>query len=104
MKFHLLAVPAVIATLFALPAAAADWAAVGAALGKTGSVEAGDVYRVGLPRTDLKVTLDGVALKPTLALGSWLAFHEMGGSRESNRARADDRHRKIRRAHGSPSF
>ena len=79
MKFHLLAVPAVIATLFALPAAAADWAAVGAALGKTGSVEAGDVYRVGLPRTDLKVTLDGVALKPTLALGSWLAFHEMGG-------------------------
>src|SRR2546428_3036657 len=34
----------------------------------------GGVYRAGLPRTDLKVTLDGVELKPALALGSWLAF------------------------------
>jgi hypothetical protein len=33
----------------------------------------GGVYRVGLPRTDLHVTLDGVELKPTFALGSWLA-------------------------------
>jgi len=32
------------------------------------------VYRVGLPRSDLKVTLDGVDIKPALALGSWLAF------------------------------
>jgi hypothetical protein len=56
-----------------------DWAAVGKALGKTGTVQAGGVYRVGLPRTDLKVTLDGVAIKPTLALGSWVAFRETGG-------------------------
>jgi hypothetical protein len=26
------------------------------------------VYRVGLPRSDLKVTLDGVEIKPALAL------------------------------------
>jgi hypothetical protein len=36
------------------------------------------VYRVGLPRTDLKVTLDGIEIKPTLALGSWLAFQKIG--------------------------
>jgi hypothetical protein len=38
----------------------------------------GGVYRVGLPRSDLKVTLDGVAIKPGLALGGWLAFERMG--------------------------
>ena len=38
----------------------------------------GGVYRVALPRTDLKVTLDGVEIKPALALGSWLAFQSMG--------------------------
>ena len=35
-------------------------------------------YRIGLPRTDLKVTLDGVEIKPGFALGSWLAFMPMG--------------------------
>ena len=35
------------------------------------------VYRVGLPRTDLKVSLDGVALKPGFALGGWIAFGPM---------------------------
>jgi Domain of Unknown Function (DUF1259) len=60
-------------------AADEDWMnAVGKALGKTGSAMPGGVYRVGLARTDLKVTLDGVELKPTLALGSWLAFRKMG--------------------------
>jgi hypothetical protein len=43
-------------------------------LGKSGSEMPGGVYRIGLPRTDLKVLLDGVELKPALALGSWLAF------------------------------
>jgi hypothetical protein len=53
-------------------------AQVGAALGKTGSAAPGGIYRVGLPRTDLKVTLDGVELKPGFALGGWLAFEKMG--------------------------
>ena len=63
-----------------LPAAAAetDWPKVAAALGKSGSEMPGGVYRVGLPRTDLHVTLDGVEIKPTLALGSWLAFRPEG--------------------------
>ena len=55
-----------------------DWKVVGEALGKPGSELPGGVYRVGLPRTDLKVTLSGVAVKPALALGSWVAFQAMG--------------------------
>nr|WP_137830893.1 DUF1259 domain-containing protein [Methylobacterium sp. L1A1] len=57
-----------------------DWhKAVAEGLGKAGSEAAGGVYRIGLPRTDLKVTLDGVELKPAFALGSWLAFAKHGG-------------------------
>jgi hypothetical protein len=79
MKLHVMMIGFGAAALLALPAqAATDWAAVGKALGKDGAVQAGGVYRVGLPRSDLKVTLDGVAIKPALALGSWVAFREMG--------------------------
>jgi hypothetical protein len=56
-----------------------DWGQVAKALGKSGSEMPGGVYRVGLPRSDLKVTLDGVDIKPALALGSWLAFQKTGG-------------------------
>jgi hypothetical protein len=49
--------------------AAPDWNAVAAALGKSGTEMPSGIYRVGLPRTDLTVTLDGVTLKPSLALG-----------------------------------
>src|SRR5690348_13556323 len=62
-----------------LAVAADDWhAQVGEALGKTGAAAPGGIYRVGQPRTDLKVTLDGVELKPGFALGGWLAFEKMG--------------------------
>jgi len=56
-----------------------DWQSqVGEALGKPGAAApGGGIYRVGLPRTDLKVTLDGVELKPGFALGGWLAFEKM---------------------------
>jgi hypothetical protein len=55
-----------------------DWDQVARALGKTGSVQAGGVYRVGFPRTDLKVMLDGVALRAGFALGGWVGFLPMG--------------------------
>src|SRR2546425_6256267 len=42
-------------------------------LGHSGQ-KTGDVYRVGLPRTDLHVQVGGMALKPGFALGSWAAF------------------------------
>jgi hypothetical protein len=38
-------------------AADADWAPVATALGKSGSEMPGGVYRIGMPRTDLHVTL-----------------------------------------------
>src|SRR6266478_4689833 len=57
---------------------ATDWKPVEQALGKAGSVQAGDVYKVSLPRSDLKVTVNGVELKPALALGSWVAFKKTG--------------------------
>ena len=47
-------------------------------LGKTAAVS-GEVHRYGLPRSDLHVTLDGVAIKPALALGGWVAFAPMHG-------------------------
>src|SRR5712691_4554230 len=59
--------------------AESDWAPVAKALGRSGTEMPGGVYRVGLARSDLKVTLDGVQIKPTLALGSYLAFQKMGG-------------------------
>src|SRR5579859_6681589 len=61
-------------------AADEDWSKVGDALGKSGVVMAGGVYRVALPRTDLKVTLDGIEIKPGFALGSWLAFENTGST------------------------
>jgi len=59
-------------------AGAADWKPVGQALGREGSMQPGDVYKVSLPRSDLQVTAGGVQLKPALALGSWVAFKRMG--------------------------
>lgn len=57
---------------------ATDWKPVEQALGKAGSMQPGDVYKVSLPRSDLKVTVSGVELKPALALGSWVAFKKTG--------------------------
>jgi hypothetical protein len=71
---------AVLGLLVGTPAfGAEEWQqAIASGLGKQGTEMPGGVYRVGLPRTDLEVTLDGVAIKPALALGSWLAFKPMG--------------------------
>lgn len=59
-----------------LSAAAADfdWSKVDQAMGRKGSDLPGGVHRYGLPRSDLHVMVDGVAIKPALALGSWIAF------------------------------
>jgi hypothetical protein len=55
-----------------------NWDKVDAALGRKGAVT-GDVHRYGFPRTDLNVTLDGVTIKPALALGGWVAFKPAHG-------------------------
>jgi len=59
-------------------AADPDWKAVEQALGKSGQMQAGDVFRVGMPRTDLAVTVKGVPVKAGFALGSYAAFKQVG--------------------------
>jgi hypothetical protein len=55
-----------------------DWQKVDETLGRKPAVS-GDVHRYGFPRSDLSVTLDGVTIKPALALGGWVAFKPMHG-------------------------
>jgi Domain of Unknown Function (DUF1259) len=76
----------VIADLPVLPSAfissahaqGADWQKVDQVLGRQPAVS-GDVHRYGFPRSDLTVTLDGVTIKPALALGGWVAFKPAHG-------------------------
>lgn len=56
----------------------ADWTAVEEALGHKGAAQPGGVFRVGMPRTDLKVTIQGVEVKAGFALGSYAAFRGAG--------------------------
>jgi len=69
---------AVLTVATAAAAQQIDWKKVDATLGKTGAVS-GDVHRYSFPRSDLQVTVDGVAIKPALALGGWAAFQPMHG-------------------------
>src|SRR4029078_773126 len=55
-----------------------DWKKVDDTFGRKPAVT-GDVHRYGFPRTDLTVTLDGVTIKPALALGGWVAFKPAHG-------------------------
>lgn len=59
-------------------AAQIDWNRVDGILGKSATIS-GSVHRYGFPRSDLTVKVDGVAIKPALALGGWAAFQPMGG-------------------------
>src|SRR5260370_3433920 len=55
-----------------------EWQAVEQAIGRSGQVQADGAYKLGFPRSDLKVTVEGVELKPALALGGWVAFSKPG--------------------------
>ena len=65
------------APLSAQPAPA-TWTSVDQALGRAGTTQPDGVRRYGFPRSDLQVQLDGVTIKPALALGGWVAFQPMG--------------------------
>lgn len=70
---------AALALSLATPAfAAPDWPKVDQAMGRPGAAQPDGVHRYSFPRSDLQVTLDGVSVKPALALGSWAAFQPMG--------------------------
>jgi len=80
MRKMLWIVVSIFAASFAAGASAQeiDWQKVDDAFGRKPAV-AGDVHRYGFPRTDLTVTLDGVTIKPALALGGWIAFKPAHG-------------------------
>ncbi len=69
----------VLSTAAGAHAQAIDWAKIDGIFGRTGPVS-GAVHRWGFPRSDLQVTLDGVTIRPTLALGGWIAFQPMGNT------------------------
>lgn len=54
------------------------WAAVDSALGRRGAMQPGNVMKYGFPRSDMNVVMQGVAVKPALALGGWVAFMDVG--------------------------
>ena len=55
----------------------AEWKPVEDAMGRKGQLQGG-VLKFGMPRSDLKVLVGGLQVKPTLALGSWMAFDSPG--------------------------
>ena len=80
---------AILGLISSTPASAAEaWQQeIATGLGKPGTEMPGGVYRVALPRTDLKVTLDGVAIKPALALG-FMAGVQTDGKRRDGHGRS----------------
>jgi hypothetical protein len=55
-----------------------EWQPVDQAIGRSGQVQPDGAYKWSFPRSDLKVTVNGVELKPALALGGWVAFSKPG--------------------------
>lgn len=80
LKFRLAAAALASTLSSAALAAESSWTVVSKALGVSGTELPDGVYRVRLPRSDLSVTVDGVQIKPTLALGSYVAFQKTENS------------------------
>jgi hypothetical protein len=81
MKHKLVALSTVFFALVLSSAAraqAGNWQAVDQAIGRSGQVQGDGAYKIGFPRSDLKVTAAGVEIKPALALGGWVAFSTPG--------------------------
>ncbi|WFU38408.1 DUF1259 domain-containing protein [Bradyrhizobium sp. CB82] len=80
MRKHIISCAAllVVSGLSPVRAQDVDWQKVDSTLGRKPAV-ADDVHRYGFPRSDLAVTLDGVTIKPALALGGWVAFKPAHG-------------------------
>src|SRR5215470_14514378 len=76
---HVLAICTMATIGSAASAQEIDWKKVDEAIGRSAAVVSSDVHRYGFPRTDLTVTLDGVTIKPALALGGWAAFKPAHG-------------------------
>jgi hypothetical protein len=66
-----------------------DWKAVDQAIGRSGTMQPGDVYKYSFPRSDLQVTVGEVPIRPALALGSWVAFKRIPGTKSEATAMGD---------------
>jgi biotin operon repressor len=77
-SFTVVAILLAVASTTTANAQEVDWQKVDAAMGRSGAVT-GDVHRYGFPRSDLQVTVDGVTIRPSLALGGWAAFKPAHG-------------------------
>lgn len=55
-----------------------EWSAVEKIIGQKGSLQPGEVFKMGLPRHDLVVKRGTVTVHPVLGLGSWIAFKSTG--------------------------
>ena len=51
-----------------------EWSGVTTAIGRAGALQPDGAMKYSFPRSDLAVSVDGLPLKPALALGSWVAF------------------------------
>jgi hypothetical protein len=66
-----------------------SWAEVDRAMGREGSTQPGGVHKYSFPRSDLRVIVGGIVLKPALALGSWVAFKHTRPTGDSAMAMGD---------------
>ena len=53
-----------------------DWSRVEQALGRPGQAQPDGTYKFSFPRSDLTANVDGVEIKPALALGGWDGMEE----------------------------
>src|SRR5258707_4423644 len=67
----------IVSTAAGAHAQAIDWTKIDGIFGRTAAVS-GAVNRYVFPRSDLQLTLEGVTIRPTLALGGWVAYQPMG--------------------------
>ena len=79
-----------------------DWSKVVQVLGRKGAAQAGGIYRYGIPRSDLKVTLDGVAIKPPSSTSP--ALQTRSTQRSQRRAGARTSSDSFRRRISDPSW
>ena len=81
MKVRLLFVLVVIAVAIGQVTAQQkmNWKAVDDAMGRPGQDQPSGDHKYAMPRSDLKVTANGVAIKAGFALGSWADFSNMAG-------------------------
>lgn len=54
------------------------WTAVDSTFGRRGSPQPGGVMKWSFPRSDLSIVMEGVTVRPALALGGWVALKDAG--------------------------